>query len=167
MPGVPTTRQGESTLSCWGGRNYTVRCAGPATTVRVYVPVTLRPAAQRTPAPGTLISQMVMPVPVGMAHPAARLRLIAAETARRKARLPPSRAAVFRGRLGRTLLLKLVRRNPVNVAAGDVPGRAQTLYAVPDLDVVAVGADRALRAGGCVGRDRNGPGAVTGAAVAA
>ena len=39
---------------------------------------------------GNLIAQMVVPLPIGVTDPVLRLRLIAAETAKRKARSRPS-----------------------------------------------------------------------------
>lgn len=96
--------------------------------VRVYVPVTLRQGAERKQARGNLISQMIVSLPVGVAGSEARLRAIAHQTARRKARRHPSLATVFRGRLGTVALLRVVRLNPVNVETTDVPGPVRRLY---------------------------------------
>ncbi|MGZ4648069.1 MAG: wax ester/triacylglycerol synthase family O-acyltransferase [Blastococcus sp.] len=90
--------------------------------VRVYVPVTLRAAQERSAARGNLIGQMVVPLPIGTADPARRLEQIAAVTATRKARSRPSLGTVFRGRLTGAVLLRALRRNPVNVETADVPG---------------------------------------------
>jgi WS/DGAT/MGAT family acyltransferase len=98
------------------------------TVVRVYVPVTLRSADQRRSARGNLISQMVVPLPLGAPGPDARLERIAAETARRKARMRPSLGALFANRVVGGIVLTLLRRNPVNVETADVPGPPQPVY---------------------------------------
>jgi diacylglycerol O-acyltransferase len=96
--------------------------------VRVYVPVTLRAADQRGSARGNLISQMVVPLPLGMPSPEGRLERIAAETARRKARPRLSLGVMFANRLVGGIVLALLRRNPVNVETADVPGPVQPMY---------------------------------------
>ena len=65
------------------------------TTVRIYVPVSLRRRG-RGPQQGNLIAQMVVPLPLGVADPGRRLGQIAAETARRKARTRTSLGTLFR-----------------------------------------------------------------------
>ncbi|MGY1700235.1 wax ester/triacylglycerol synthase family O-acyltransferase [Geodermatophilus sp. SYSU D00766] len=96
--------------------------------VRVYVPVSLRAADQRATARGNLISQMVVPLPLGIPSPEARLERIVAETARRKARPRPSLGALFANRFVGPVVLALLRRNPVNVETADVPGPEQPVY---------------------------------------
>lgn len=105
-------------------------------TAAVYVPVTLRrggggaalparggpPAAPASPASGNLITQMVVPLPVGEADPARRLRQIAAVTAARKARTRPPLGALFGSRLLLPVLLRLIDRQSVNVTTADLRG---------------------------------------------
>ena len=89
--------------------------------LRIYVPVSLHhePRAQ---ARGNLIGQMVVPLPVGVSDPVLRLRLIANETVRRKARSRPSLGVVpHRGIAGRAFL-KIVDRQRVNLTSADIPG---------------------------------------------
>jgi diacylglycerol O-acyltransferase / wax synthase len=69
-------------------------------TVRVYVPVSLRRRV-RGPQQGNLIAQMAVPLPLGESDPGRRLRQIAAETARRKARTRTSLGALIGGRIVR------------------------------------------------------------------
>jgi WS/DGAT/MGAT family acyltransferase len=95
--------------------------------LRVYVPVTLRPAQLRDQARGNQIGQMVVPLPVGVADPGRRLVRIAAETATRKAKSHPSVGTVLRGRTARRVLLKVLDRQPVNVTTADVPGPPRPL----------------------------------------
>lgn len=106
--------------------------------VRTYVPVTLRQAQVRGQAPGNLIGQMVVPLPIGVPDPGRRLQQIAAETARRKARNRPSLGTVFRSRIVSLALLKLM--DPVNVTTADLPGPQQPLYlaGAPLLEVFPV-----------------------------
>jgi diacylglycerol O-acyltransferase len=97
-------------------------------TVPVYVPVTLRPAQARAQARGNQIGQMIVPLPVGLRDPGRRLRQIAAETAICKAKSHPSLGTVFRSRLVRRALLKIIDRHPVNVTTADLPGPQQPVY---------------------------------------
>ncbi len=99
----------------------------PGTVLRISVPVSLR-LAERAHARGNLISTMVVPLPVGIADRAERLRLIAAESARRKARSRPSLAIFPTNRLLGPLMLMAIRRQRVNVASTNVPGPDQPLY---------------------------------------
>jgi WS/DGAT/MGAT family acyltransferase len=95
--------------------------------VRIYVPVSLR-QQPRAPAQGNLIAPMVVPLPVGVSDPVRRLRMIAKETARRKARPRPWLDMVpSRGIAGRAFL-KLVRRQRVNVTSANIPGPEAPLY---------------------------------------
>jgi WS/DGAT/MGAT family acyltransferase len=97
------------------------------TTVRIYVPVSLRRRA-RGPQQGNRIAQMVIPLPLGRSDPGRRLRQIAAETAKRKARTRTSLGTLFRGRIARRLLLKAVIRQRVNVTSASIPGPEVPLY---------------------------------------
>ncbi len=94
--------------------------------IPVYVPVTLRRPGDEVR--GNRIAQMVVPLPIGVADPLRRLRLIATETARRKA-LPRPSLGVFptHGVAGR-VFLKLITRQHVNVATADLPGPPVPLY---------------------------------------
>jgi len=96
-------------------------------TVRIYVPVSLRRRV-RGPQQGNLIAQMAVPLPLGVADPARRLRQIAAETAKRKARTRTSLGTLFRGRIARRLLLKAAMRQRVNVTSASIPGPKVPLY---------------------------------------
>ena len=97
------------------------------TTVRAYVPVSLRPRAGG-PQQGNLIAQMA--VPLAMCEPDAgdELRRIAAETATRKMRARTSLGTLIRGRLVRRLMLFAVMRQRVNVTTASIPGPAVPLY---------------------------------------
>ncbi|HWD42512.1 MAG TPA: wax ester/triacylglycerol synthase family O-acyltransferase [Actinomycetota bacterium] len=97
------------------------------TTVRVYVPVSLR-ARARGPQQGNRIAQMAVPLALGVPDPGRRLRQIAAETARRKARARAPLGTLFGGRIIRRLLLKAVVRQRVNVTTASVPGPEAPLY---------------------------------------
>jgi diacylglycerol O-acyltransferase / wax synthase len=97
------------------------------TTVRIYVPVSLR-HRPRGPQQGNLIAQMAVPLPLGEADPGRRLDQIAAETAKRKARARTSLGTLFRGRIARGLLLKAAMRQRVNLASASIPGPAVPLY---------------------------------------
>jgi WS/DGAT/MGAT family acyltransferase len=96
--------------------------------LRVYVPVTLRPAQLRGRARGNRIGQMVVPLPVGMADPGRLLARIAAETAARKAKSHPSVGTVLRSRIARRVLLKVLDRQPVNITTADIPGPPRPRY---------------------------------------
>jgi diacylglycerol O-acyltransferase / wax synthase len=95
--------------------------------LRIYVPVSLH-REPRAQARGNLIGQMVVPLRIGISDPVLRLRLIAKETAERKARSRPSLGVVpHRGLAGRAFL-KLVDRQRVNVTSADIPGPEVPLY---------------------------------------
>jgi WS/DGAT/MGAT family acyltransferase len=95
--------------------------------MRIYVPISLH-SGERASARGNEITQMVVELPIGVSDPMARLRLIAAETARGKARARPSIGAMpLHGLAGRALL-KLIERQRVNVESADLPGPPVTLY---------------------------------------
>lgn len=93
----------------------------------IFVPVSLRRGRSGRDA-GNLISQMVIPVPLGIADPGQRLRRIAVETAKRKAISRPSLGTLFHSRLVRRAMLKLVIRQRVNVVSADLPGPQSPLY---------------------------------------
>lgn len=113
-----------------GGLRALLRSRGEqveGTTVRVYAPVSLRPRTNG-PQQGNVIAQMAVPLPLGETDPGRRLRMIAAETATRKARTRMSLGSLFRGRIARRLMLKAVIRQRVNVATANIPGPAVPLY---------------------------------------
>jgi hypothetical protein len=93
----------------------------------IYVPVSLRHGRSAEEG-GNLISQMVVPLPLGMADPARRLRRIAVETAKRKAIDRPSLGTMFGSRIIRGAMLKLVIRQRVNVVSADLPGPRTPLF---------------------------------------
>jgi hypothetical protein len=93
----------------------------------IYVPISLR-LGRSNKEGGNLISQMVVPLPLGIADPQLRLRQIAAETARRKAIGRPSLGTMFHSRLLRGVMLKLIVRQRVNVVSADLPGPQIPLY---------------------------------------
>jgi len=95
--------------------------------LRIYVPISLH---QRRGAEtrGNLISQMVVPLPMGNRDPVSSLWQIAAETALRKAKSRPSLGWLpVRGVAG-WAFLKLVGRQRVNVTSANVPGPQMPLY---------------------------------------
>jgi WS/DGAT/MGAT family acyltransferase len=96
-------------------------------TVRIYVPISLR-RTQRGALEGNLISQMVVPLPLGVSDPGQRLRDIAAETSSRKARSRTSLGTLFRSRLASRLMLKAIIRQRVNVESANLPGPELPLY---------------------------------------
>jgi diacylglycerol O-acyltransferase len=96
-------------------------------TVRIFVPVSLR-RSLRGQVQGNLISQMVVPLPLGDSDPGRRLRGIAAETAERKALTRTSLGTLFRGGIATRLLLKAVIRQRVNVTSASIPGPKRPLY---------------------------------------
>jgi len=107
--------------------------------LRVYVPVTLRRrlgGAQH----GNRVSQMVVPLALDGGHPGDRLRRIAAETERRKARMRVPLGAVFGSRLARMVILKAVIRQRVNITTASIPGgsRRRSLAGAPLLEVIPV-----------------------------
>jgi hypothetical protein len=71
---------------------------------------------------------MAVPLALGVPDPGRRLRQIAAETARRKARARASLGTLFGGRIIRRLLLKAVVRQRVNVTTASIPGPEAPLY---------------------------------------
>jgi diacylglycerol O-acyltransferase len=111
--------------------------------VRVSVPVSLR-QGDGGEARGNLVGAILVPLPLGIPDPGDRLRQIAAETASRKRRIPPSMGRVPRSRIARRALLKVIDRQHVNVTTTDVPGPplplslagAQVLEVFPVLSLI-------------------------------
>ena len=95
--------------------------------VRIYVPISLR-RGQRGALEGNLISQMVVPLPLGVSDPGLRLRQIAAETANRKTRSRTSLGTLFGSPVASRLMLKAIIRQRVNVESADLPGPERPLY---------------------------------------
>ncbi len=95
--------------------------------VRISVPVSLR-QGDGGEARGNLVGALLVPLPLGISDPGDRLRQIAAETASRKRRIPPSMGRVPRSRIARRALLKVIDRQHVNVTTTDVPGPPLPLY---------------------------------------
>ena len=93
----------------------------------IFVPVSLR-RDRSGPEGGNLISQMVVPVPLGIADPGRRLKQISVETAKRKAISRPSLGTMFRSRLVAGVMLKLIVRQRVNVVSADLRGPQTPLY---------------------------------------
>lgn len=98
------------------------------TTVRIYVPVSLR-RRLHGPQQGNLIAEMAVPLHLGEGDPIRRLRQIAAETAERKARTRTNLGTLMvGGGIGRRLLLMAVMRQRVNVTSASIPGPRAPLY---------------------------------------
>jgi len=96
-------------------------------TVRAYVPVSLRPRAGG-PQQGNLIAQMAVPLAMRESDAGDELCRIAAKTAARKMRARTSLGTLIRGRLVRRLMLFAVMRQRVNVATASIPGPTVPLY---------------------------------------
>jgi WS/DGAT/MGAT family acyltransferase len=97
------------------------------TTVRTYVPVSLR-ARVSGPQQGNLIAQMAVPLAMRVSDAGDELRRIAAETATRKSRARTSLGVLIRGRIARRLMLLAVMRQRVNVTTASIPGPTVPLY---------------------------------------
>jgi WS/DGAT/MGAT family acyltransferase len=98
------------------------------TTIRAYVPVSLRRGASGIQE-GNLIAQMAVPLDMGEADPARRLDGVALETTQRKERARTSLAVLLGvGNIGRRLLLMAVMRQRVNVATACIAGPTVPLY---------------------------------------
>jgi diacylglycerol O-acyltransferase / wax synthase len=108
-------------------------------TLRIYVPVSLH-QGPRAQARGNLIAQMAVPLPIGVSDPVKRLRLIATETTRRKARSRPSLGMVPRRGIASRVFLKLLNRQRINVTSANIPGPEMPLYfaRAPVLEVFPV-----------------------------
>ncbi|HEY5151324.1 MAG TPA: wax ester/triacylglycerol synthase domain-containing protein [Mycobacterium sp.] len=96
-------------------------------TLPIYVPVSLRRDRTR-PGAGNLISQMVVPLPLGTSDPGDRLRQIAAATTIRKANTRPSLGTVFRSKVLARAMLPLIAKKRVNIESADLPGPPAPLY---------------------------------------
>jgi WS/DGAT/MGAT family acyltransferase len=113
-----------------GGMRTVLRGRGEpveGTTVRTYVPVSLR-RRRGGPQQGNLIAQMAVPLAMRESDAADELRRIAAQTATRKARARTSLGTLVRGRFARRLMLFAVMRQRVNVTTASIPGPAMPLY---------------------------------------
>jgi len=97
------------------------------TTVRTYVPVSLR-LRVGGPQQGNLIAQMAVPLAMRQSDAGDQLRRIASETATRKARARTSLGTLIRGRIARRLMLFAVMRQRVNVTTASIPGPTVRLY---------------------------------------
>lgn len=95
--------------------------------VPIYVPISLR-RGQRGVRQGNLIAQMVVPLPVGVSDPAVRVRQIAADTARRKAKSRASLGTMFHSGIPTALMLKAIDRQRVNVESANIHGPEVPLY---------------------------------------
>jgi diacylglycerol O-acyltransferase len=113
-----------------GGLRTVLRSRGEpveGTTVRTYVPVSLR-LRVGGPQQGNLIAQMAVPLAMRESDAEEELRRIAAETATRKARARTSLGTLIRGRLVRRLMLFSVMRQRVNVTTASIPGPTAPLH---------------------------------------
>ena len=109
-------------------------------TVRMYVPVSLRPRG-RGPQQGNLIAQMAVPVGLDETNSVRRLRQIAGETTERKLRARTNLGTLMvGGGIGRRLLLMAVMRQRVNVTTASItgPGVPLWLAGAPVLEVFPV-----------------------------
>jgi diacylglycerol O-acyltransferase / wax synthase len=98
------------------------------TTVRIYVPVSLR-RRLRGPQQGNLIAEMAVPLRLGEADPGRRLRQIAADTTERKSLTRTNLGSLMAcGGIGRRLMLIAVMRQRVNVTSASIPGPKVPLY---------------------------------------
>jgi WS/DGAT/MGAT family acyltransferase len=98
-------------------------------TIRTYVPVSLRHRL-RGPQDGNQIAQMAVPLALAEMDPLERLRHVARETRRRKARVRPSLDRIFSNGLVSMLLLRLVIAQRVNVTTASIPGPRRPAYLV-------------------------------------
>jgi WS/DGAT/MGAT family acyltransferase len=90
-------------------------------TVPIYVPVSLRHASSGGVG-GNLISQMVVPLPLGIPDSHVRLRTITGETATRKAVARPPLGMLLSNRIIAGGMLRLIARQRVNIVSADLPG---------------------------------------------
>ena len=104
------------------------RCEPLVPELRAYVPITLRPADQRATARGNQIAEMMVPLPIAERDPFRRLRRIAQESSKRKARPRSSVGKMPQHGVAGTLFLKLIDRQRVNVTTADLHGPQVPLY---------------------------------------
>jgi WS/DGAT/MGAT family acyltransferase len=97
------------------------------TTLRIYVPVSLR-RRLRGPQQGNRIAQMAVPLRMDEDDPHQRLRDIAAETTKRKARTRTSLDSLPVGGLVGRLMLMAVMRQRVNATSASIPGPRTPLH---------------------------------------
>ncbi|HEX6577209.1 MAG TPA: wax ester/triacylglycerol synthase family O-acyltransferase [Jiangellaceae bacterium] len=96
--------------------------------LRAYVPVSLH-QGQHGRAEGNLDGMMVIPLPIGVLDPARRLRLIAAETRRRKSKHRPPGGTLLRNSVIQRAFLHVLARQPwANAYVANVPGPPVPLY---------------------------------------
>jgi WS/DGAT/MGAT family acyltransferase len=90
--------------------------------LRAVVPVAL-PHSSADRQRGNLLGQIIVPLPIGVADPHQRLRLVAVRTAGAKRQVAPRRMPVLRSRaLQRAALWLLARQRAYNVYLANVPG---------------------------------------------
>jgi WS/DGAT/MGAT family acyltransferase len=96
--------------------------------LRAVVPIAL-PHGDHERARGNVLGQMIVPLPVGVADPMRRLRLIADQTALRRRSPSPRRMPVLRSRrLQRAALRMAARQRAYNVYVANVHGPETPLY---------------------------------------
>jgi diacylglycerol O-acyltransferase len=96
--------------------------------LRAYVPVSLH-REQPGQARGNRDGMMAIPLPIGVPDPSSRLRLIAAETAKRRRRARPAAGTLLRGGLiQRAFLRVMAHQRWANAYIANVPGPPVPLY---------------------------------------
>jgi WS/DGAT/MGAT family acyltransferase len=93
----------------------------------VYVPMSVR-RSREDRAMGNRISQIIVPLPVGLGDPEERLRRITATMRERKDVARPLLGTTFRSRWLSKPMLKLIIRQRVNVVSADLIGPSAPLY---------------------------------------
>jgi diacylglycerol O-acyltransferase len=109
--------------------------------LRANVPVSLHHHLQHGQPVGNLDGMMVVPLPIGVRDPTRRLRLIAAETTRRKKKYRPRAGTLLRNGVIQRVLLHVLAHQPwVNTYVANVPGPPMPLYlaGAPLLEVFPV-----------------------------
>ena len=113
-----------------GGLRTVLRARGEpteGTTVRTYVPVSLR-RRRGGPQQGNLIAEMAVPLAMRESNAADELSRIARVTTARKAKARTSLGTLIHGRFTRKLMLLAVMRQRVNVTTASIPGPTLPLY---------------------------------------
>jgi len=108
--------------------------------LRAFVPVSLH-SEQPGQAQGNLDGAMVVPLPIGEPDDVRRLRLIAADTARRKGKSRPQGGTLFRSiPIQRAALRLAPHQHIMNTYAANVPGPPLPLYflGAPVLEVFPI-----------------------------